>query len=76
MTELSQRLQQCFAGVFPQLPAEEIPNVSAANCPQWDSLALMTLLALIEEEFGVQVPADDIVRLNSFQVIHDYLQQQ
>ncbi|HZW29647.1 MAG TPA: acyl carrier protein [Isosphaeraceae bacterium] len=67
------RLVQCFAAAFPNLEAEAIPRAAAATLPEWDSLASMTLLGLIEEEFQLRVPAADIPRLTSFSVILNYI---
>jgi len=41
----------------------------------WDSLATIKLFAVIEEEFGIQVPVQDSAQLVSFELILDYLQQ-
>jgi acyl carrier protein len=76
MIDLDQRLQRCFVAVFPHLTDGEIQKTSAATCAEWDSLALVTLIALVEEEFGIQVPVADLEHLLSFDAIHEYLQQQ
>jgi acyl carrier protein len=67
------RLAQCFAAAFPNLETEAIPRVAVGALPEWDSLASMTLLGLIEEEFQLRVPAGDMARLTSFSVILDYI---
>ena len=40
---------------------------------EWDSLRMITLVVVIEEEFEVTVPVDEIENLTSFQTLHDYL---
>ncbi len=72
--ELAARLIPCFAAAFGGLSREEIPRATVASLPEWDSLASMTLVALIEEEFHVRIPVAEIARLTSFGEILDYLQ--
>jgi len=40
----------------------------------WDSLASVTLLAVLEEEFQIQIDPEDLEHLVSFELILDYLQ--
>jgi len=54
------RLVKCFATVFPDLNEEQTLQASAAGLTQWDSLATLNLMALIEEEFGVSIDLDDM----------------
>lgn len=75
MSDLESRLVTCFATAFPQLDRKEIPSVSMSSLASWDSLAGITLLALIEEEFGVNISPDDAVGLISFELILDYLRK-
>ncbi len=74
MTDLRQRLTRTFCAVFPDLSKEEIPGASMRSIAGWDSLATVTLIALIEKEFGVQVRSDDLDYLVSFESILTYLQ--
>lgn len=73
MADLESRLVNCFAIAFPELARNEIPSVSMSSLASWDSLAGITLLALIEEEFGVSISPDDAVGLISFELLLDYL---
>jgi acyl carrier protein len=73
--ELRSRLVACFAAAFPNLGPEEIPRAAVSSLPEWDSLASMTLIALIEEEFGPRAAAADILRLTSFSWILDHLRE-
>lgn len=71
-----ERLAACFTSVFPDLAPEEVPLASMASIGKWDSLATITLLTVIEEEFSLQVPADDLEQFASFDLILDYLERQ
>ena len=66
MDPTSKRLAACFSRVFPGLTAEAALKASAGGLPEWDSLATLTLLALIEEEFGVGIDLDDLEEAPSF----------
>ncbi len=74
MTNINERLVKCFAIALPQLPPNEIPRATQTSVPKWDSLAMVNLLALIEEEFAIQISDDDLTRMTSYQSILDYLQ--
>jgi len=67
------RLAQCFAAVFPALAPGEISAATPASVPEWDSIANVTLLALVEEEFGIAIAPDDLERLTSFEAVLAHL---
>jgi acyl carrier protein len=75
MPDLESRLVHCFAIAFPDLNPREIASASAGSLASWDSLAGITLISLIEEEFGVSVPPDDVPDLVSFELVLDYLKR-
>jgi len=69
------RLVKCFRSVFPVVAADEVPRASLANTPTWDSLASVNLIALIEDEFALDIPLDDYEHMNSFENIYVYVKQ-
>jgi acyl carrier protein len=73
MTEPRARLAACFAAVFPDLPATDVPFATPMTVAAWDSIANVTLLAVVEEEFGIVVDPDDLERLTSFEALLEYL---
>jgi acyl carrier protein len=73
MDNVEQRLQTVFAAVFPDLPAEKIRTASQESVATWDSIAAITLINLIEEEFGIEMDFDDVADLTSFSRIAEYL---
>jgi acyl carrier protein len=75
MTDTPSRLRSCFQTVFPDLREEEIPEASMDSVEAWDSLASVTLMSVVEEEFGLQVPPEDLERFTSFESVLDYLQR-
>jgi acyl carrier protein len=51
-------------------------RASLESVPEWDSLAAVTLVAVVEEEFGVAIDADDLPKLTSFDLVLNYLEAQ
>jgi acyl carrier protein len=75
MDEQQRRLANCFCAVFPEVSSEEIIHASSATMQSWDSVAVVTLLTVIEEEFGISIEEDDLAEFDSFQRILSYLQE-
>jgi acyl carrier protein len=73
MDPITLRLTTCFETVFPDLPVEEIPAASQATLAAWDSVAAITLVNVIEEEFGIEMDFDQLADLDSFRRVRDYL---
>jgi acyl carrier protein len=69
------RLTQMVAevlGVTPDLLSEESSPESISN---WDSLGHLNLVIALEEEFGVNLSADDVMAMRSMGVIRRILHQ-
>jgi acyl carrier protein len=75
MDEVKQKLIGCFQIVFPELSEAEIPQLSQATAAAWDSVAAITLLNVLEDEFGIEMDLDQVAELDSFEKIYTYLQQ-
>ena len=73
MPDLEARLVRCFSSVFADLAPEEIRTASAESLGAWDSLAAVTLIAVLQEEFGLQIALADYPKLKSFQGIESYI---
>lgn len=66
MDELDQRLLECFRSVFPDFSDERIRAVDRSTDSEWDSLQSLTLIAVLEEEFGCRLEDADVEVLDSF----------
>jgi acyl carrier protein len=75
MDEMEKRLAACFSAVLPELTAEEIPRASSTSVKSWDSVATITLIAVVEDEFGITIDVDDPARFDSFASILEYLRE-
>ena len=73
--EFEIQLARCVASVFPDLTAEQISRASVKTVPTWDSLAAITLVAVIAEEIGVEIDPLDLTDLTSYSAMRDYLEQ-
>ena len=74
MGQVTDRLRGCFREVFPDLADEQIETADRAEMSEWDSLATLTLLAVIEEEFGLQLDDEAIGKLTSFSAVRDVVE--
>jgi acyl carrier protein len=75
MDEQQRRLANCFCAVFPELSSDEIIRASSTTVQNWDSVAIVTLLAVIEEEFEISIEEDDPAKFDSFERILSYIQE-
>jgi acyl carrier protein len=73
MSELESRLIRCFASVFPTLSADEIRAIDSEAAGNWDSLSTVTLAAVVQEEFNVEIEPDLVPELTSFTAFERYL---
>jgi acyl carrier protein len=65
MHDSKQRLARCFSTVFPEFSPEEIGKTSA--CCSLDSLSTVTLMAVVQEEFGIDLKVEDMENFPSFE---------
>lgn len=74
MDQVTDRLRDCFKEVFPDLADEQIETAVRAEMSEWDSLATLTLLAVVEEEFELQLDEEAIGKLTSFSAVRDVVE--
>ena len=74
MDKSRERLAECFRIVFPNLKNNaEIFAATRAIVPEWDSVAAIMLVNVLEEEFQIEMDFDVLGDLSSFDLILDYL---
>jgi acyl carrier protein len=76
MDETRRRLVRCFETVFPDVPELQIPQASQASLSAWDSIAAITLVNVIEDEFGFQMDFDILPDLDTFERVLQYVETQ
>lgn len=70
---MTDRVSKVFADVL-GLPADEITDdTSPDNTSQWDSMAAMTLVVAIEDEFDVRLSTAEIVSMRNVAIVKKVL---
>lgn len=67
--KIADQLARCFALVFPQMDPSRYSSASAENTSEWDSVAQVTLLSLIGEEFDIEVNFEEFEGTTSFEAL-------
>ena len=75
MDDGDDRLMRCFASTFPSATRDEIRTAKLDAISGWDSLRGVTLFAVLDEEFGVQIELPELLELGSFDAVKQYLLQ-
>lgn len=57
------------------LKVKNLKNLNTKNCKNWDSIAQMTIIMQIEENFKIQFTDKDIYNLNSIEKIKKFLKK-
>jgi acyl carrier protein len=70
----SERLKRCFTSTFPAASGE-IETTRIDDMPGWDSLRGVTLLAVLDEEFGLQLDLEELLALGTYDAVREYLEQ-
>ena len=70
-------LMRCFVAAFPSATRDEIRTAKTFDAiPGCDSLRMINLLAVLDDEFGVQIDLLDVLELEPFDAVKRYLSQQ
>jgi acyl carrier protein len=73
MDKVEERLLRSFGVIFPDLKEDELRRASMESVTDWDSVATVTLINVIEEEFEIQIPVEEVEGLLSFRLFLNYL---
>ena len=73
--DVERQLDEIFMSIFPFLSEDLVRQVSMDSTREWDSLATLTLISLIEEDFGPVVDAEAPILFRSYRAVADYLHQ-
>ena len=65
MTTL-EKYKNAFVESF-DLDVKEVENASQETVEIWDSIGMMSLIAVIEDSFDLELQPDDIVEFTSYQ---------
>ena len=70
-----QRLQEIFRTVMEDGDLILTDDLTAADVPNWDSLAQVSLMFTIETEFGLQFDDDQLASLNNVGELRRFVEQ-
>jgi acyl carrier protein len=70
-SDVDERLTECFITVFPFLDKESVSTVSRQASEEWDSLATVNLVTVIEEQFDITFDDDTVDTLVSYETTRD-----
>jgi acyl carrier protein len=67
------RLTDVFRDVFDNSDLEISPDTVIKDIQGWDSLVHVTLMAAVQDEFGIRYSIDDIVKMKTAGDILDFI---
>lgn len=70
---MHERLQAVLADVLEVDPSEIGPETNAEDVAGWDSLRQLELMLALELEYGVRIPAEAMLELQSVPAIEAFL---
>lgn len=65
--------QKFSEAIEDELLLELEPNSSFKNLESWDSFSGMLIISMIDEEFGITIRSEDMMRLNTLEELYDLL---
>lgn len=74
MSDIPARTAACFLSVFPDLAEADVTRASQASLAEWDSVAHVTLLSAIAEEFQIELDDESFESLSSYLLIVDFVE--
>jgi acyl carrier protein len=66
---------QRVRGLFPRSATATLRQLSIENTETWDSVGTVTLVNVIEEEFGIEIAINDGEHLSSYASLLAYLSE-
>jgi acyl carrier protein len=73
--DLRERLRAVFVEALGLNDDIEVQSLRYRDIPQWDSIGHMTLVAAIEDEFGVALDTEQVIDLSSFDIAEALLRK-
>ena len=73
MTNLEKYQNAFVEGLEP--PCESVESATMDTVERWDSIGQMSLMAIIEDEFQIELEPDEIIAFTSYQAGLDILRK-
>ncbi len=61
--------------LFPQSASTFSAKTVFKNCPEWNSLIALSIIAAVEEEFEILLKGNDLVRSNTIQDLFEIVSE-
>lgn len=71
--ELIEKINSTLAKEFEVEESVITPDASIKDALDLDSLSLVDMVALIDDEFGVKINGGEIAQVKTFQALYDYV---
>ena len=75
MTDLEDKLIDCFSAVFPKRSRDDIRIADRDSMEEWDSLTGVMLVAVVQQELKVEIDVMDLGQLGSFRSMLLYVSE-
>jgi len=73
--ELIEKINEVLAEEF-EIEVEDItPEANIKETLQLDSLSLVDMVALIESEFGVKIKSSELINIQTFAALYDFVNE-
>ncbi|MCQ2344291.1 MAG: phosphopantetheine-binding protein [Paludibacteraceae bacterium] len=73
--ELIERVNTLLAEEFEKEVSDITPEADIKATLELDSLSLVDMVALIEQEFGVKIKGADVTKIKTFDALYEYIEQ-
>ena len=71
--ELIAKIDETLAEEFEVELSDVTPEANIKETLQLDSLSLVDMVALVESEFGVKIQGTEMLKIQTFQALYDYI---
>lgn len=62
-----EKLKEAFVEGL-EIPMEEVETATMEGVDKWDSIGQMSLVAIIEDAFGIEFEPDEVMKFTSYEV--------
>ena len=71
--ELIAKIDETLAEEFEVEVSDITPEANIKETLELDSLSLVDMVALVESEFGVKIQGAEMLKIQTFQTLYDYI---
>jgi acyl carrier protein len=69
-----EKLIENFLEIFDESPSKTISeDLLFKDLEEWDSMMVLSLMAMVDEEYGINLKPDDLKSINSLNELHNFI---